>query len=649
MVSHNQGTLTWGDGYVSLQGPAGQSGTLVVDAPRGGWNVSGYNRMTLKMAATQGKELKLKVMARNPHATDWKNAATSYMYLTQGEHAARPFYIYHKASDLNHLPPLQVFKGMRALPGGFWTFWRQFDPANVVKITIRILPKEYAQKLRLYSIHAAWPVVPTKLRELGSRFFPFIDLYGQYRYRTWPGKITSDEQLKQSFQAEKKDLAAHPAPANHDKWGGWKTGPQVDATGFFRTTKRHGKWWLVDPDGHLFWSAGVCCVGLWGGATSTVGRENYFTYPSKSSDAAQFFTGKDIDFLAANLYRALGPDWKQKYLNLTQRRLASWGLNTIGNWSSIELMKQDQTPYTVPVRHKSAMIRKKLPDPFAADFRPNLRKALEKFAFSAKDPWCIGYFVDNELHWGWPMEISRDVLQDPADTAAKKVFVAQLRQKFHSIRVLDKKLGTSFKNWDALQRNTKTLNVHPIMHECYAFYRSLCDKYFSTCREEVKRFAPHHLYLGCRFMAGKYDPILLQICAKYADVISYNLYGWSIANTHWKGVDKPFIGSEFHFGSQTRGMWGVGLSWASSQEGRADLYRDYVEGALRNPDCVGTHWFEYNSEPFTGRGDGEDYEIGLSDVAGRPWPKLRHALREVGQQMYQIRHDASGGHHAAPR
>ena len=39
------------------------------------------------------------------------------------------------------------------------------------------------------------------------------------------------------------------------RWGGWKE-RRVDATGFFRTHHDGTRWWLVDPDGHLFWSSG---------------------------------------------------------------------------------------------------------------------------------------------------------------------------------------------------------------------------------------------------------------------------------------------------------------------------------------------------------------------------------------------------------
>ena len=41
--------------------------------------------------------------------------------------------------------------------------------------------------------------------------------------------------------------------------------------------------------------------------------------------------------------------WKEAFAGATHRRLRSWGINTIGNWSSAEVYALDKTPYTVPV------------------------------------------------------------------------------------------------------------------------------------------------------------------------------------------------------------------------------------------------------------------------------------------------------------
>ena len=62
----------------------------------------------------------------------------------------------------------------------------------------------------------------------------------------------------------------------------------------------------------------------------------------------------------------------------------------------------------------------KFPDAFDREFANSLRRGMEaKKGKSAGDPWCIGYFSDNEMSWGdqlsWPW-----AALGPADQPAKK-------------------------------------------------------------------------------------------------------------------------------------------------------------------------------------------------------------------------------------
>ena len=75
-----------------------------------------------------------------------------------------------------------------------------------------------------------------------------VDAFGQYSRADWPGKVQSESDLVHRHKREAADLNAHPAPPDRDRFGGWANGPKQQATGFFRTVKNEGKWWLVDPD-----------------------------------------------------------------------------------------------------------------------------------------------------------------------------------------------------------------------------------------------------------------------------------------------------------------------------------------------------------------------------------------------------------------
>jgi hypothetical protein len=56
---------------------------------------------------------------------------------------------------------------------------------------------------------------------------------------------------------------------------------------------------------------------------------------------------------------------------------------------------------------------------------------------------------------------------------------------------------------------------------------------------------------------------------------------------------------------------------------------------------VGTHWFQYRDQATTGRGDGENYQIGLVDICDTPYPETIDAVRQTGLLMYDYRYTTS--------
>jgi hypothetical protein len=42
-------------------------------------------------------------------------------------------------------------------------------------------------------------------------------------------------------------------------------------------------------------------------------------------------------------------------------------------------------------------------------------------------------------------------------------------------------------------------------------------------------------------------------------------------------------------------------------------------------------------QPTTGRGDGENYQIGFLDICDRPYPEIVQAARQIGRSMYEYR------------
>jgi hypothetical protein len=261
---------------------------------------------------------------------------------------------------------------------------------------------------------------------------------------------------------------------------------------------------------------------------------------------------------------------------------------------------------------------------------------------SAGDPWCIGYFVDNELAWGSELSLATATLASPPEQAAKKVFLDVLRQKYETIDRLNDAWDTSHESWDALADSRTPPDQRKAHDDLGAFYTQIAEEYFRHCRDSVKQVAPDNLYLGCRF--AWVNDRAAGAAAKYCDVIGFNLYRDGVADFQLPdGLDKPVVIGEFHFGALDRGMFHTGLRPTASQEDRAEAYCNYVTGALKNPHFVGTHWFQFGDQATTGRGDGENYQIGLVDICDRPYPETIQAVRDVGRSMYRTRVQTSAG------
>jgi len=573
--------------------------------------------------------------------------------------------------------PLELI-GMRGVP----VHSGKLDTANISQMLVFVNKPRIDYVFELGNIRAGGCVTVLDAKT----FFPFIDEFGQFIHGDWPGKTHSLEELiansargrLMAGKAEEEDLAAHPGPADRDVYGGWSAGPVLSATGFFRTEKYKGKWWFVDPQGRLFWSHGIDCVRS-ANATPITDREHYFRNlpapasnkqgPETDSPFAKFYGAgswaphgyykdhcpyKTYDFSQANLLRKYGQDWEKAFAEITHRRLKSWGINTIANWSDPNIYLMRKMPYVCTISYDARKLEGsqgywgKFYDVFDPSFRQALRRRLEmEKGKTAGDPWCIGYFVHNELSWGDEVSLAVATLISPPDQPAKKVFIEDLKAKYGTIDKLNAAWDTEHATWDALLQSPPAQSLvrragrqapdkEKARADLTAFYTKIAETYFETIRDELKKVAPNQLYMGCRF--AWVNDRAARAAAKFCDVVSYNRYTSSVQEQRlpdnisaWGRLtaDKPIIIGEFHFGALDRGMFHTGLRKTDNQQDRAEKYKSYVCGALRNPYIVGTHWFQYKDQATTGRGDGENYQIGFVDVCDRPYPEIVRACRDV--------------------
>ena len=249
---------------------------------------------------------------------------------------------------------------------------------------------------------------------------PLVDEFAQWIPAYWPGKIKNLEQLRQAWTEEEESLG--PGDFNYGQFGGYKN-TQAEATGFFRVEQIDGKWWFVDPEGHLFFS--TCSTGMRGrGSLSrTAGRESYYAaIPPSDRVTPREGRPRQPGFYSWNLFRRFGPESETKYTDLAIQRLEDWGLNTIGNWSDSAHWDKQQKPYVVYLGGwgmRGGFLG--MPDVYSDEWPKIVDKAAaEQCAHRKDDPYLVGYFIGNEPPWPGKESLVVDIILDGKPSAIQE-------------------------------------------------------------------------------------------------------------------------------------------------------------------------------------------------------------------------------------
>ncbi len=381
-----------------------------------------------------------------------------------------------------------------------------------------------------------------------------------------------------------------PAAPAYDVYGGWlqMTGTK---TGYFHTQQIEGRWWLVTPEGNVFFSKGVDNVNYSPEAKSS---------PKPPADTAA-------------------------WAKTASSQLRDWGFNTAGAWSVREL-------YTTgivyaPVIDIAASVQRDLwlkggvVDYFGQAFRDAAdRVAAQKCAPRARDPWLLGYFTDNELRWGKDWRSGESLLESylkmPETSAGFQKASELLKGRGHT--------AASATDDDRSE-----------------FLGMLAEEYARVTSEAIRRHDPNHLVLGCRF-AGYAGDSAMRAVGRHFDVISYHSYSAQAPVERLEQVaklsGKPVMITEFSFKAMDSGLpntKGAAKPLATQQE-RADGFARYVAALAALPYAVGYHWFEYRDEPKEGRFDGENSNYGVVHIDFSPWEVLTARMKEVNTGIEKV-------------
>ena len=607
------------------------------------WDISDYRLIALDVLNKSSGLTTIEGRLKNSKPTGWSRHAVGFAVAPPGESTTLGF-PYPIPEDRYAGPA--VFGHQLARPNGHRLHWRQFFPEDVRVITLAFESSTERVDLLVSDLYLTWPHKPELENQLNA--LPFLDTMGQVRNVDWPGKakdIRSAGKLLHQELVQAKEAAQS---RRLSKYGGWLDGPKREASGHFRTEKIDGQWWLIDPEGHLFFSVGACLAGHTAATALLPARREagYFEYIPDSKDYLRWIglrknnERETINYPAMNYARMYGDQWKTINRNGIHNRMRSWGVNTLGCWSDLDLQKDQRTPYTLiasiwwqPSGHK------KFPSPFRKNFESDLRKALKKYTWAKNDPFCLGIFLGNELEW--PDQISPHLFRIEKDHPTKIWARNRLKEKYQTLQALNTAWKTTYNRWEeVLTHNPQTIPSF-IKQDLEPLYLELTTEFFRTCKAAIEAELPGKLYLGCRTHRG--PNVLGRGASGHVDVFSVNVYDSRVRS--WQvppEMDLPIISSEFHFGAVDRGVPSPGLSAAWNQRQRALSFAHYLASALADSRFVGVHWFQWQDQSAAGRPDRENHQVGFVDVTGRAYPEFVDVVSQVTEQMYGVRQSKPG-------
>jgi hypothetical protein len=371
-------------------------------------------------------------------------------------------------------------------------------------------------------------------------------------------------------------------------YGGWREN-RATATGFFHAAKVNGRWWVIDPEGCLFLSIGV----------------NSVSPPPSLSSKGDRFT-RDLDL-----------EWGEEAF----RQLRGHGFNTLGCWSTAKIATHVSRPmpYCLRWNFMAAYRRQRAShnpaaetfsgiypfDPEFPDFCDRVARTLEN---TNNDPWLFGHFSDNELPLHEKGIVTQYLSQPPSDPNHKAAAT------FMALR----------------RRSTPTAD------DDRDFLRLVVDTYYRTVASAIRKHDPNHMFLGSRFHGRALSsPVIFEAAGEYADVLSVNYYHrWTPENNRieeWARLaGKPILITEWYAMAIDSGLptEGLGAGFVvKGQRDRARFYQHFALTLLRNPACVGWHWFRYR--------DGRN-NAGLVNADEDPYAEIWEAAKEVNDQAYPL-------------
>lgn len=412
-------------------------------------------------------------------------------------------------------------------------------------------------------------------------------------------------------------------------------------TNFFQIEKVKGMWHFVDPEGNPFFSTGICGVTAIGIYAPDLGYSPYH------ENIMELYSDEEA--------------WAM----VTHDRMVEWNFNTIGYGD--QYIVDTGLPYCVQLGLAcDDWIKGGIADYFSDEWISEVDEMCkEKVAPISEDKNLIGFFLDNEVHWGPDWRSLNDLAEDyclmPYDSPGKHALVEFFRNRYNNdIETFNDVWKKDYESFDDF-RNATSLSLFALNKQVRAdraaFTFFVAEQFFKVCYETIRKYDEKHLILGVRFQSYLTPLEVVKASIPYVDVISTNHYfarpsllpfvklleellGFvcplDVLEEYYEITGKPILISEFNIRAEDSGLPNTKPSpilfpVVKTQDDRTDWFEYYITRFIKKPYSVGYHWFCYIDEPETGRSDGENSNTGIVNVNDEPYESLVNRMTEINK------------------
>jgi hypothetical protein len=520
----------------------------------------------------------------------------------------------------------------------------RIEPEDIAGMCLQFFPGMsplFAPDIEIASVYLTDEMPP----EYEAPQQKYVDRFGQWTMRDWPGKIKNEAELKRKMVQVEKTAAQATYPDRWSRYGGLKA-LRFESTGFFRVHHDGTRWWFVDPDGYAFLSTGINCITAGQSGVYDSMEDLLEWMPDRNGEFASIYEEgehKRIDYYKANRIRVYGDRWLEKWEATTLGLMKKWRFNTVGNWADRGFAQKSGLPYVyhmgeIPVT--AIRLYRDFPDVFSPEYRELAAEYVQQLSPAKEDKQMIGYFLCNEPKWAFGDNVlACEMFASPQLSYTKLRFVAWLKEKYLRTADFNAAWNVSYTSIDeVLMQTFKNYPSEASAKDFREFTALMVEEWIRIICEEARKVDPNHLNLGMRYAWISSDVLVKP--ARHFDVLSMSAYTAPFpppTEEISRISGRPVLLSEWHFGSALDGSLPTsGLQTVISQEERGKAYRTYAENGFSRPEVIGMHWFQWADQALLGRGDGENYNIGLMDACSLPYTELTEAARVAHENMYDI-------------